>query len=294
MPILVVCHQRPQKLETLVSLLLPYSSEIYIWIDGWAGTDPSGNYLATKSLVEKYATKKGITTFISDVNHGVDKGVPAALNWVFEFNISGVIVIEDDCIPNEFAITYFNSLQNFLGEEIIMISGSSPFTQNDNFHHSVLSSYPLIWGWATSATAWNRMSEWVYNPPNNYQLLLIWVRNLFKNISISFFISAQIRVNRGKLKAWDAPIALYMLLNGKKSLVPEVSLFSNIGNDDVAHHTKSEVHEKSTLSEAGNYPPSFSTVLDEQSNSKADQLIEQRIYNLKFRQILSPLKALLT
>ena len=120
------------------------------------------------------------------------------------------------------------------------------------------------------------------------------IKNHTRIKSLCFFYAAVIRVNRGKLKAWDSPVALEMLLGDYRAIISNKSLIENSGQDQSASHfsnpnsTLSEVVSSSQIGPA-------SSELDRtlENTQEINREIEKVIYSLKIRHIFSPLKALI-
>ena len=77
-----------------------------------------------------------------------------------------------------------------------------------------------------------------------------------------------------------------------KCIVPNVNIVVNIGNDEFAHHTldRNSLHRKETK-EANSATTEIS--FSKHFEKKTNKAIASRIYRMRRRQILSPIKALL-
>jgi hypothetical protein len=226
----------------------------------------------------------------------VGLGVPSALDWVLNFE-DEVIILEDDCLPTEAAYTFFDDQSSRLTDEIVMACGTSPWPaeKSDSESRSLsISSYPLIWGWSTNSKSWYKLSKLIQNRTPHLRVLKAILLNPSRIKILCFFYAAVIRVNRGKLKAWDSPVALEMLLSGYKAIITNKSLIQNSGQDENASHFSnpgsllSEVVSQSQIGRARSH-------LDRRLESCAeiDKKIEKSIYSLKLRHIFSPIKALI-
>ena len=114
-----------------------------------------------------------------------------------------------------------------------------------------------------------------------------------KILILCFFLAAHIRVHRGRSKAWDCSLALGMLLKGKKALIPNLTMVTNTGRDEVASHTIRGENQDSIFRKESSNPPS--SIIDESlfCTNKTDKQIQKKLYNLKIRHLLSPFKAYL-
>jgi hypothetical protein len=290
LPVLIVCYLRPEKLEILLRELRNLGRKIYIFID--RANIP---YIDLNSRVfevaDKFKQKMDVQICWSEKNQGVGHGVPSALNWVFEFE-DEVIVLEDDCLPTKYAYNFFDEQSSKITGEIVMACGTSPWQSNCSPSVLTLANYPLIWGWSTNLNSWIKLRRLLESKTPHMRVLKTITKNPLKIKSLCFFYAAVIRVNRGKLKAWDSPVALEMLLSGYKSIVSNKSLIENSGQDQRASHfsnSNSELNEVVSSSQTG--PASNELVKTLEKTLETNRQIEKFIYSLKVRNIFSPLKA---
>jgi hypothetical protein len=193
-----------------------------------------------------------------------------------------LIILEDDCIPTPAAFLFFDTQIKNLNSTNVMVCGSSPENSKDMISNEVesqIASYPLIWGWATDSTSWNSLASGINRKTVPWAKIFFQIgRDLRKTKGILFFTAAVIRVNRGQLKAWDSPLALQMLIKGYKAILPTENLITNIGDDEVASHPP--------RSNSSHTKPS-------RNHGSINKQIESKIYNLRIRHILAPIKAYL-
>jgi hypothetical protein len=277
LPVLIIAYLRPENLERLLEISEIKKREIYIFIDGANETYSTLNN-EVAAIAKKYSEILSVRIFHSNKNLGVDKAVPTAIDWAFN-SCEKLIVIEDDCLPKEGALDYFDTEIDNISNKVCMVSGYgfelNRFLCNESRVSSIV-SYPLIWGWATSKSEWNQVSTILKQKYIAHRIFLHLLKHPSKVAPLCFFWAAFIRVRRGKMKAWDALIALEMLLSNKTSILSLRPYFENIGDDLVASHVVSN----SKYQNKGFY-------------KSADKQIETEIYNLRFRNVLSPAKAYL-
>jgi hypothetical protein len=282
--VLLVGYKRPENLIKLATLCMANDLKLYIFVDS------SVNYNELNEDCKKFALeleRDGIASCkISSGNCGVAIAVPTALNWAFN-TAEILLILEDDCMPNQFAIEYFREMSQKLSSNIIMISGSNPL-ENLELNESHISSFPLIWGWVTNKKSWELLQAEVRS--STFMLLVKSLKNQPSYyLEIMFFLAARIRIKKGTLRAWDANLVLPMLANRWKTTFPDQSVISNIGNDGVAHH---EFNVKSIhISKASQKQPSIGINFDNCRN--IDREITRKFYGMKLRHIFSPIKALL-
>lgn len=294
LPVLIVCYLRPKDLEIILEKNLSSGRKIYVFIDKCHDKNKSLNEKVIR-LAKAYELTHDINVKISGVNLGVGSAVPAGVDWIAKSETC-FIVLEDDCHLNSEGYTFLDTNISKLTQEISIISASSPWDMEANsngLNKNSLSSYPLIHGWATSRTNWKELSYLIGKKPPIKSSFKTVLKKPRKIIVLCFFLAAHIRVHRGKSKAWDCSLALSMLITGRKALIPNLTMVTNTGRDEVASHTFQEKNQDSIFRKESSNSPS--NMLDESFffTNKTDRQIEDKIYNLKKRHLLSPLKAYL-
>ena len=104
-PVLIICYRRPANLDIIVRACKDKSRDIYIFVDKCDDYDELN--IEVCRMANKYAeSAERIRVTVSGKNLGVRFAVPAAIDWALESSES-LIVLEDDCIPNEYAFDYY-------------------------------------------------------------------------------------------------------------------------------------------------------------------------------------------
>ena len=294
-PLLIIGFARLQNIAEMIEEYRSTDREIYLFVDKAENEFRSEN----DELIEfaiSLVKKSWIKLKISERNLGVGRAVPSAIDWVFESETS-VIVLEDDCYLAAPHLKYFDRTISFLSEERVMVCGTTPDTRKSDLKLDTIIpvKYPLIWGWATNINSWQRLRR-IYDLSTRSALKEILLNGGSRQIlSIAFFLSALIRVRRGRNFSWDSEIAFIMLARNYKSLVPNLSIVWNRGADKFAHHTingnevryGSHPNPEIQISERINLNSEIHEI------KIVEELIESEIYHLKFRNVLSPIKAIL-
>lgn len=203
-------------------------------MDGPRRTKQEATWDARK-LVETFAAvyPDRISLRLLQENAGSAVHVITAIDWFFRNNNEGVI-LEDDCIPHKDFFQYATHALNFLenNNSIWFFSGFRPNLQEFFDMEYMLCNIPLNWGWGTTRKNWNTVRSFISDKK---------VENLFVSL---FFGPSRVywnigyrRIMNGWVDAWDTAIAYLMIKNGKYSLIPNVNLISNIGNDHLASNT---------------------------------------------------------
>lgn len=293
LPILIIAYLRPEELRRCLERFQSRDQKFYVFVDYAEQKNRSLNQEVIDCASE-FLLGGNVDLQISKHNLGVAKAVPEAINWIAQTE-KKFIVLEDDCQLNQEGLKYLNEYAYLLDDKVSLICATSPWDYETNTNSSYplsLSSYPLISGWATSATNWEELSTYIGEMPPYGEVFRKILKFPGKAKAISFFMASQIRVYRGKVNAWDSSLALWMLLNSKKSLVPNITMVTNTGRDQVAAHTLPSEGENSIFRPETLGAPSMILDFSKAMCEQTDRQIERLLYRMKFKHILSPLKAL--
>lgn len=287
LPILIVAYCRADKLKQILNSLVSQGRRVYVVIDRATGHLVADNNEVI-SCAESFQENLDVIIKVNDTSIGVKLGVPKAIDFVLDLE-EACIILEDDCFVNVKALNYFDLMVNHLDDSIAMVSGDSPWREFEVPENRV-SSFPLIWGWATGRDQWNKLKILIDGEIPWLQAGKTAILRPSSLPTICFFLAAQIRVQRGKLQAWDCSVALSMLLQNMKAIIPNVGIVTNTGSDIYAHHTL--VSETTYRNFDFSRYPADGFSLDKSLAKETDDVICKRIYNLKWIHCLSPIKAL--
>jgi hypothetical protein len=113
---LIVGYLRPKDLETILKKNLSSGRKIYVFIDRCHDENRSLNEEVI-TLARKYEITHDIKVKVSEVNLGVGRAVPAAVNWIAK-NENYFIVLEDDCDINSLTKILQNWTMKFLSSAL--------------------------------------------------------------------------------------------------------------------------------------------------------------------------------
>ncbi len=205
-------------------------SPIYISVDGPSSHEVSEIQDQIKLGVEavSLSTKSKIVTNFHEANLGVAGGIISGIDWFFSIENFGAI-LEDDLELSDDFYRYIEFGRTYLenNNKCLLVSGCR-FSSTSN--SLALTNYPLIWGWATSRSNWNRMRSGLLAKPR---------RKLSLNSRQNYWNVGSRRVHDGLIDTWDIPLASFMLEENFLCLLPPVNLTTNVGFDMHAAHTKS-------------------------------------------------------
>ncbi len=292
--VVVIAFKRPELLKKILQQLDKKVSAIYILVDG----DPfnSEDNLKCKEIAsEASTTNKSIFCNFPVTNLGPGKAVPFAITWAFKSEET-LLVLEDDCIPSATAIGFFEHVLS-TNTDARIICGSSPFDFMDKtseMDRVTTSKYALISGWVVRKSTWLELEIENREKYTYKNVLKYGLKNPRNLVSLSYFYASIIRVRADLVQAWDSFLCFSMIVNNVKSVIPNVTLISNLGLDAVATNTRStETSESNVYQAASSKAVSYKVDKSNQMERKTNQEIERKVYNMKLRHLLSPMKSFL-
>ncbi len=231
---LLLAFSRLDGVSRLLTSLNPSQLEsIYIAIDGPTSDEIEAIQVQLVSLVESYCTINSIRLVVwqRSENLGVAAAIISAVDWFFSNEEFGII-LEDDLIIGEDFVEFVVGNRDLLDrdDEILLISGNQfdQYAQLETPRN--WTTYPLIWGWATSKKKWEIMKYGIVHSR------IPLFRKPFNKVE-NFWRVGSLRVRSRQIDTWDIPLVYFMLQNRKLCLIPDKNLVSNLGNDRFASHT---------------------------------------------------------
>jgi hypothetical protein len=294
LPVLIVAHARPKDLKLILQSKSLMQRRIYLFVDKARSSNLRPNMEVIR-IAETFKQELDLKVFVSKDNSGVGKGVPNGIRWISQYEDS-FIVIEDDCHITEAGFKFLDVNSKFLSTEISMICASSPWDvceESEIRKVNTLSQYPLIHGWCTNSNNWTEISRYLDSRPSFLKCIFVSVIFPSKALPIAYFLASVIRVNRGLVKAWDSKIALFMLLNDKRAVIPNLTMVTNSGRDAAASNTLRIPNGSRFLRIGSNLNPSKTLISKNKEFTATNKQVEKYIYGMKIRHLLSPFKSLL-
>jgi hypothetical protein len=232
---------------------------------------------------------------IASTNLGPGRAIPAAVNWALE-GCQSVLVLEDDCLPNTNAYDFFRRNHNLILENLV-ICGTSPYDFQKNRVDQAVntsSTFALISGWMIGKKTWDELNIWGILDLRYRHILRKSLRKQRLFLPLSFFYASVIRIRRGEVQAWDSMFCLSMIMHDVHSLIPNVTVIDNLGFDFVASNTKAPRDQESNVyNKSSDFEPAQGVDLSKKARRRTDSLIAKSIYNLSYRNYLSPAKSFL-
>ncbi|WP_086774554.1 glycosyltransferase [Vibrio coralliirubri] len=184
-----------------------------------------------------------VKTLFRSKNVGCKKAVSEAINWVFDFEKS-CIILEDDCLPSPSFFDFCSEMldKHEVDERVFLVSGyNKQNTWREKEVDYFYSNLGGIWGWATWRRAWKHFDIGINDLP------LFIEQDGFSNVfgkKLGNIRRKQIQdCFREGVSAWDYQWGYCRHKNNALAVVPCVSLIKNIGFGDDATHTSYNVHK---------------------------------------------------
>lgn len=229
------------------------------------------------SYLQNLCFRLNVNFYISrlSINCGIFVNMVSALEWFFKENDYGII-LEDDTIPDLSFIDFVITSRKFLDNnaKTLLISGwRGSHLKADLQSEGELSSYPLIWGWASSREKWQIMREWFFGGNR-----IISSYKYFFTPSYGFWRVGLKRSLSGKLDSWANVLAYNFLVGGYHSYVVPNSQVTNVGFDSLATNSR----DQQLLNSKEKHLDSTITL---------DDWLKRYVFNIKRRHAFAPIYA---
>ena len=286
-PCLIIAYRRLEGVQRLMGSLHEYSvSKIYLSIDGPRNSQDLQIQKEIEEWTIQFADMSGIELHVlrHKKNLGVAVSIICALDWFYSHVPFGVVLEDDLEISQEFLKFVLFCKERFAGlENLWMISGNQFFPESMVLNEISVSNYPLVWGWATWSGRWSQMRASILRQKKFSPFFL------FSPVK-AFWWAGSKRVLSGVVDTWDIPLAFEMERRKRVTFSPPVNLVKNIGYDTSASHTHMEQFPLNLDTEEGVIDYStlgMSKNIDSSANNK---LLEQYVFRVQIKHILSPFK----
>jgi hypothetical protein len=280
-PVLIVGFRRAENLERLLNIVKSAgASKIYLALDGPRTPEEKYETDLCREIGQHFDLEnRGLLNLkVSGINLGSAVSVLEACDWVFS-NENFAIVLEDDCIPTTGFFEYINdAIQHLNRNPRTLLACGTQFAPVEVAGQTwSLSSYPLIWGWATTSAKWDTLRE----------LIFIIEEKTANKINMSMWEHAYWRAGcrrsiNGFVDAWDIPMVYGMRIIGANAILPAQNLIRNLGNDEVATHTKNA----SAWIDSATFEYSRSSI-PPVPNSFLDDWLRLNFYKVRFRHLVT-------
>jgi hypothetical protein len=285
--VLFICYARiNQVIESISSLANEGITEFYVSIDAPRNERITKIQSALIEALELQTEKLNVKIHVqkSDHNLGVSKAVQFGVDWVFR-NAESAIILEDDLKVSPSLASYFSvALRKLDDFDKVLIASANQFNQlNKKTLNCTWTTYPLIWGWATTRSKWKEIKYLINCMDVN--------RKGEKSYAVrGFWLSGRLRVRAQVLDSWALPLADAFHHGSYLAICPPRNLCMNVGNDEFGMHTSTATRWMSTpaygLAEGWEIPD-----LDFNRVQEYDRFLEKEFFGIRIWHTFSPVKA---
>lgn len=210
-------------------------NRLYVFADGPRNNNDINLIKETRELINNIDWCEVILEE-SEQNKGLAESVINGVSKVFSSGYDSVIVVEDDCVPNENFIQYMRQTLNYYkdNEEVMHVSGFGlPIKKHTNAD-VFLSPYPCSWGWGTWSRYWENCDFYQIDSYNNLLAneKLISKFN-YSGAVFSDFLKMQLD---GKINSWLIRWYFYIFSQNGKCVWSYSSFIENKGFDGTGAH----------------------------------------------------------
>ena len=236
--------------EALSKCVGAAESELYIFSDGPRAEKDVQKVEevreAARNAVKEQKFQK-VSLIESKVNRGLAASVIAGVTEVLE-KYGRVIVVEDDCMPSPYFLTFMNQcLTEYEKEKQVgSIAGFTPaISFPQGFQDDVFFAYrSCSWGWATWKDKWNNV-DWELKQMSEFYKHPQLIRRLNSN-GMDRFIRLY-RQTKGNGSSWSVRFGAHLVRNNWLTVYPRYSYIQNIGCDASGVHSREEDAEKMSV-----------------------------------------------
>lgn len=234
--IVIFSHRRDVHLKKLLDSLVLNQTDlpITIYIDMYEKN--SEIQFKLKTLIEKYSQKLCISEIIlRPEKFGLKKNILAGISKSFK-NYEKLIILEEDLILSENAISYFvnclNEYQNT--SEVFHVNGwSKPLDYSSYEYDLFLTNYMQCVGWATWKHSWSEFEQFLN------QDFIFLNKNEIKKLDLKGNLNNVDQLIKNNLKfinTWAVYWQLFLFKKNKLSIAPLISQIFHGGFDELSTH----------------------------------------------------------
>jgi cephalosporin hydroxylase len=279
-PVCLIIFNRPDTTEKVFEAIRQAKPpRLLVIADGPRADQPgeAEKCAAVRAIINQVDWDCEVLTNYSDINLGCRKRVSSGLNWVFSL-VEEAIILEDDCLPH---LTFFRFCEELLeryryDQRIMAIAGNNFQIGRESTDYSYyFSFYNHIWGWASWRRAWHlydlEMKQWPEVRESNLLCDILQDTQAVAHWSKTFQSGYE------GFDTWDFAWTFACWSHNGLSILPNVTLVSNIGFGPDATHTKGGSQFANLPTKAMNFPlrhPPFMI-----RDTQADDLTEKMMFS---------------
>ncbi len=285
-PVALIIFNRKDTTEKVIEALRQVKPpKLFVIADGPRPDQPgeAEKCAATRAVVDQVDWECEIFKNYSDINLGCGVRPATGISWVFD-QVEEAIILEDDCLPHPTFFQFCEELlEKYRDDKRIMQIAANNFQFSNKYWQSdcsyYFSRYCVNWGWASWRRAWQYYDFNIKSWPEIKET--IWWKTWLGNQKHTKYWTKKFDelYNSPKNDIWDYQWLLSCWIQNGLSITPNINLVSNIGFNEAATHTISEVSKHGNVpAKAMNFPlkhPAFVI-----SNVEADNFLQNTFHNL--------------
>lgn len=234
--IILFAYNRPIHTKKVIEGLKKNNiKELFIFCDGIKNESHEKDVLETRKLIDdiKWCL---VNKEYAKENKGLANSVIYGVTKIFNMGYERVIVLEDDCIPNEYFIEYMNKAFDFYenDDRVMHISGFGLPMKQKIEESTYITPYPCSWGWGTWKKYWEKCN---FDNIDEYKKLLNDKDGVKKfNYSGSAFSDFLYRQLNGMVNSWLIRWYFHIYINDGVCVWKTNSAIINNGFDGTGVH----------------------------------------------------------
>lgn len=238
-PVLLIAFNRPQFTAAVIAALRDAQvRQLFVSVDGPRDERDCPERDVVLGLVEGIDWPCDVRVRAPQANQGPGWGPRGAIDWFFE-NVGQGIILEDDTVPSEDALTFLSLMLDVHAptSEVMSIAGTSLGASTYRGQESYFASrYATTWGWATWREAWQAydwsMTDWPTVRASGWLRDVGGDRHFARHWTNVFDMAYSDRDHY-----WDYQWQYAVWREGGVAIHPRANLVTNIGFGFDATHT---------------------------------------------------------
>jgi len=281
--VLVVGYQRPREIRLILNQVSNAGIKtVYLSIDApkVSSADAVSRYEEICQISGDFEGRfdKFSVRYLPE-NVGCAANILSACDWAFA-DENKLIILEDDCIPNDDFFVYVDFALKKLEEDhdVLLVCGTQfvPYEKGKSF--IIKSHYSLTWGWATTKSNWGLMRKSFMQDSMGLKRDLI--TSDYEKI---YWSEGARRAINGYVDVWDTVLVDNLVKHQVYAFLPSQNLVKNVGNDAVATHTGMD--ENWVNIDTGSFKPELDTKIV--LGTENDLWLKENFFDIRPRHLFS-------
>lgn len=249
-PVVVFFFNRPRHLERVFARVRAAQPRDLVLVADGPRSDRPGEAQAcdeARKVVEAIDWDCNVTCIFAEQNMGCRDRIASGIREAFA-RYPSAIFLEDDCLPRPSFFAYCGELLDRYRDDpsVAFVSGTRFIrlpgpTGGASYQFCRM---PLVWGWASWASAWQGYDEVMTDWPEHEGAIRNKLAQATKPLGpavgervVNSAMGALHNCYRGTLNTWDHPLAYHLLKHDKRCIIPRNNLVTNVGFGPLATHS---------------------------------------------------------